>query len=84
MSDETGTRDMAVKADTKIDAHLLDCASFRGRIEKSIEGLFGRLHDQDKRLNRQTWVIGIITGAWFAVSWIVDHLPIILKALGHS
>lgn len=82
MTDET--RDIAVEAKTNITAHLADCASFRGRIDKALEGIFKRLDQQDNQLARQTWVIGIITGGWLAVSWLVDHAPVILKALGHK
>lgn len=78
------TRDIAVRADTNINAHIADCTSLRGRIDKALEGIFKRLDQQDKLQSRQTWLIGAITGAWLAVSWIVDHLPTFLSATGHK
>lgn len=75
------TRDIAVKAEANISAHLADCASFRGRIEKSIEGLFATMQEQNTKLNRQTWIIGMITGVWLTVQWMVDHLSVITKVL---
>lgn len=67
------TRDIAVAADTKIDAHVIDCTSVRLRIEKSLDDIRADL----KRIN---WFLPLIVGGIIVASRGFDYL---MKALGH-
>lgn len=59
------TRDIAVSADTKIDAHIDDCATVRVRIEKALDDIRADL----KRIN---WYLPLILGGITVASQIFN------------
>lgn len=63
--DDGNTRDIAVKADTKIDAHVTDCQQFRLIIDK-------RLCEFREDLKKLNWRVALITGMGVALSKVID------------
>lgn len=71
---DNNTRDIAVAAETKIDAHVLDCVAVRGRIEKTLDNIQADL----KRIN---WYLPMILGGIVLASHSIDW---ILTFMGHG
>lgn len=57
---EQNTRDTAVRAETKVDAHITDCQQFRLIIDKRLS----EFRDDIRKLN---WRVALITGVGIAV-----------------
>lgn len=53
--EDRNTRDIAVKADTKVDTHMQDCLAVRQRIEDSLKDIRTDL----KRIN---WLLPLLIG----------------------
>lgn len=84
MTGEISTRDIAVKAEANIESHIEDCVAVRRRMEKLLDGIDTKLDDQDRKLARQTWILGLIMGGLITVSKIIEVLPEILTLGGHK
>lgn len=84
MTGEISTRDIAVKAEANIESHIEDCVEVRRRMEKLLDSIGIKLDDQDKKLARQTWILGLIMGGLITVSKIIEALPEILTLGGHK
>lgn len=73
MSDET-TRDIAVSANTKVDAHVQDCIRHR----ESIQNFMLEIRADIKRIN---WYLPLIIGGIVVTSHGIDW---ILMLIGHK
>lgn len=63
----TDTRDIAVAADTKIDAHVVDCLQVRMRNEAKLDNI-------DAKLDKLMWyILPIFGGVILIAQFIVGH-----------
>lgn len=70
---EQQTRDLAVAASTKIDAHVQECTELRKRIEKALD-------DFRLDLKKINWRMAMMVGGLLTLSHVVDWL---VKLTGH-
>jgi hypothetical protein len=84
-NNERATRDMAVRAEAKTDAHLIDCAAYRLRLADELKGmkrdigqdtneLKSDIADIKMDLKKQTKIITLITGGMLALSKVPELL----------
>lgn len=67
------TRDMVIRANTKIDTHVDDCIRFRATIAKSFD-------DVRADLKKQSWYLTLIIGGLIALSRLPEIMGAIHKA----
>lgn len=60
------TRDIALKANTKVDQHMTDCVQFRIDVQKTL----GEFREDIKKLN---WRMALLMGGITAVSKLLDY-----------
>jgi hypothetical protein len=74
MPDVDTTRDLAVEANTKIDHHMLDCATFRSGLKDD----FKEFREDLKKLNQR---MAMVLGGLVIISHGIDWL---LGLVGHK
>lgn len=75
MSDE-GTRDMAIRANVKVDAHVEDCIRFRAQIAQSFsdtrEDIKNITRDINKLQLKAAAALGILISAGKVIDWLLQ------------
>lgn len=70
---EQQTRDIAVTANTKVDAHIQECTELRKRIEKALD-------DFREDLKKINWRMAMMVGGLLVLSHVIDW---IISIAGH-
>lgn len=65
-AEDRDTRDLAVKADTKIDSHLDDCAQYRVSTENKLTTI-------NAKLDKINWLLPLIIGGIIMAGKVMDY-----------
>lgn len=76
--EDRNTRDTAVRAESLVNAHMVDCSAFRLSLERKLdaigENVEGKFSNLDMKLNKmQVWMYCII-GALMIISKLWDKI----------